>query len=586
MTSNARSSIKKNGRVIAFASAKGGTGKTVLAASTALVLLRSGKSVLVIDSDFSTRGLSLFILGDILHTSDLLVRDEECLAEFFLSEVQLEEIRPRRIDRSGIEYHILFSNKKLWQSGVPEQAILSDMRLDAQHYIDGISRLLAYLRDDYDYIIIDTRGGYDFTSAVPALLSDTCIIVLEPDRVSLSQIQGFEKALAEFADNHKIRIPLRGFVVNKASFDPEQSRFVEELSRTYQIKTYGVIPADISCIRAYEMTDSPIVRFPYSDFAFWSMRAIEGFIAPHINWTNRKDVERFSELRKNIGSEWAGRKRTDKILSWLPFAQLVPIVAASLFYISYRYSPSTFALLSVYASVALFIIWSMVGSTLSGLEWLRLREVSVLKRKAVLAAAGAGILLAMLLMVFDVPQRIFVISLPPQALHVGEIASEGAAELRTQAIQVAQAWTRLAFETIDRSEGRISTDAETLVRKSLKIPVLDPMPESAKKLVSLVTRQIIDDARSRVQSAADKVTDAINTEAKRTQYATDAIVWILKHPRATVDTRLEILQHSVPKDLEFPSVFDILDTATHSILDAGRMPNVPQRPDGPPTAPR
>lgn len=198
-----------SGRVIAFASAKGGTGKTVLAASTALALLRSGKRVLVIDGDFSTRGLSLFVLGDILHTSDLVIRSEECLAEFFLSALKLEDIHPRRIDRNGIEYHILFSNQTLWRSGVPEKAILSDLRLEPHNYVNGISRLLSHFREEYDYIIIDTRGGYDFTSAVPALLSDTYVIVLEPDRVSLEQIQGFEKATVEFAANHDLRIASR-----------------------------------------------------------------------------------------------------------------------------------------------------------------------------------------------------------------------------------------------------------------------------------------------------------------------------------------------------------------------------------------
>ena len=172
----------------------------------------------------------------------------------------------RLIDRSGIEYHILFSNKTLWHSGVPEQAILSDLKLEPARYVAGLRRIFDHFRQKYDYIIVDTRGGYDFTSAAPALLSDSYIVVLEPDRVSLEQIQGYEKAIKEFAVNHSIRIPLRGFVVNKASFDPNETRFVEELTRTYSIKTYGVIPADISCIRAYETTDSPILRFPYSDF--------------------------------------------------------------------------------------------------------------------------------------------------------------------------------------------------------------------------------------------------------------------------------------------------------------------------------
>jgi AAA domain len=480
----------------------------------------------------------------------------------------------------------LFSNETLWQSGVPERAILSDLRLDPPHYIEGLKKLLSHFRTKYDYIIIDTRGGYDFTSAVPALLSDTYIIVLEPDRVSLEQIQGFDKATKEFADTYKLRIPLRGFVVNKAAFDPTESRFVEELTRTYGIKTYGVVPADLSCIRAYEKTESPILRFPYSDFAFWSMRAIEGFIAPELNWTNQEDVERFTELRKSIGKEWAGRKRTDKIISWLPFLQLIPIVFAALLYLIYRRWPSDITLFSMYTLVVVFITWSMIGSTLSGLEWLRWRNVSAQVRKPVLGAAGVVIASLMLLMSFDIPQRIFLISLPPQAVAVGQGASKGTSELQKQALQISEAWKQLAFDAINRSEDKISTQVEAFLRKSLNIAALEPIPDNTKGLVSVLTKQIIEETRSRVQTAATAVAAAIDAEAGQTRSAIDAIVWILQHPRATIDARVEKLERAAPAVLEFPPVFDILDAATHSILNPGQLPHAPGRTDAPPSSPR
>ena len=227
------------GRVITFASAKGGTGKTILAASTAVILLHSGKRVLVVDGDFSTRGLSLFVLGDIISAPDLTVRNEQCIAEYFLSELPLSDIEPRRLDRGGIEYHILFSNADLWRSGVPEKKILSDPRIGPKHYVEGMTNLLARFRQEYDYIIVDTRGGFDFTSAVPALLADTYIMVLEPDKVSLAQIEGFEKSISEFAADYKINIPPRGFIVNKASFDPRDELFVGQLTSLTELQSRG-----------------------------------------------------------------------------------------------------------------------------------------------------------------------------------------------------------------------------------------------------------------------------------------------------------------------------------------------------------
>ena len=55
MSGSPNTDKKPAGRIIAFVSAKGGTGKTVLSATTAYLLIKAGKKVVTIDSDFSTR---------------------------------------------------------------------------------------------------------------------------------------------------------------------------------------------------------------------------------------------------------------------------------------------------------------------------------------------------------------------------------------------------------------------------------------------------------------------------------------------------------------------------------------------------
>ena len=49
--------------LIAFASGKGGTGKTLMASCLGYALIRAGHRVLMIDADPATDGLSLFLLG-------------------------------------------------------------------------------------------------------------------------------------------------------------------------------------------------------------------------------------------------------------------------------------------------------------------------------------------------------------------------------------------------------------------------------------------------------------------------------------------------------------------------------------------
>src|SRR5262249_11530502 len=53
-------------KVFAFASAKGGAGKTVSAVSVAIVLAAIGRRVLLIDTDASTNGLTLLYIEQVV----------------------------------------------------------------------------------------------------------------------------------------------------------------------------------------------------------------------------------------------------------------------------------------------------------------------------------------------------------------------------------------------------------------------------------------------------------------------------------------------------------------------------------------
>src|SRR6185503_9629757 len=62
-------------KVICMASAKGGSGKTVLTATFGAFLVALGKRVLVIDADAATNGLSLMFLKEAMLQAEIAVSE-------------------------------------------------------------------------------------------------------------------------------------------------------------------------------------------------------------------------------------------------------------------------------------------------------------------------------------------------------------------------------------------------------------------------------------------------------------------------------------------------------------------------------
>src|SRR5262249_40476530 len=204
-----------------FVSPKGGTGKTVISATAAFLLSKTGKSVISIDADFSTRGLTLYLLGSVL-SAGLEVQDENCLAEMDLNKRPFSALVPRHVLRDGVDIELVLSNQNLWRGGVPDEEFLANVArtsspeyISREQYLTYYKELCHLLRTKYDYVIVDARGGYDFTSAIPGVTADRYIIVMEPDKVSVEQVRGFQEAIDKFAQTAHLKAKFGGFLINK-----------------------------------------------------------------------------------------------------------------------------------------------------------------------------------------------------------------------------------------------------------------------------------------------------------------------------------------------------------------------------------
>lgn len=334
----------RGGEVLCVASAKGGSGKTIISATIAYLLARSGRKVVTIDSDFSTRGLSIYLLGETVRNKELQIPKESCLADTFMSATAVEKLQPREIHLGATVYNIVFSNHDLWRSGVPDDRLLGvdqkqwQERGGVESYLRFLAALCDRFRREYDHVIIDTRGGYDYSTAVPAILADGYVIVMEADPVSLNQVFGFIKSIKHFAEEHQMQEAVRGVIINKAPFSPWNKMLRDTLSNLLGLKTYGIIPADIHTIEAYQQNRIPSEMYPQSDFAYFSLKVFRNLIAPDENWTTGEalnSAESFKIASEEIERKWTVRRSLDNVQRRVPLAQILIVVLTVLSYLAF-----------------------------------------------------------------------------------------------------------------------------------------------------------------------------------------------------------------------------------------------------------
>lgn len=423
---------RPRGRVLCFTSAKGGSGKTVFAVCAAYALLRAGKRVLCIDTDFSTRGLSLFLLGSTTEGRGELPASS-CLADALLASLPPESLRPLTIVHETVEFSVLVTNRNLFQGGVPEERLLGAAEVQGAHgpsplssYASYLRRVCEVMREVYDYIVIDTRGGFDVTSVVPAVISDGYCIVLEADAISVQQVHGLKTKIDEYTTVLEGIHHLEGFIVNKALYAPEDQGFVETVARLYGGRALGTVPADRLAIRAYQRKLVPLDVAPQSDFAHYTYAAISNLIGQDLARWSKTESQAFSDLGRSIRRLWRIRTTFEGASRIARHVALGTLVLASLAYAIVRFNFTAAGVAIVYALAGLTVLGFAVNVfTLLLSAWSQDREMGEHKGRTVVAAAsmiGLIVLIAYIVSI-DVPraaQRARLSALGEQTQYVNE----------------------------------------------------------------------------------------------------------------------------------------------------------------------
>ncbi|MFH5836003.1 septum site-determining protein MinD [Proteiniclasticum sp. C24MP] len=203
---------------IVITSGKGGVGKTTTTANIGTALAQLGHKVVVIDGDTGLRNLDV-LMG-------LENRIVYTLMDYFDGRCKLKQA--------------LIKDKRL-----PHLCLLPTAQTRDKNDIstDQMIELIAELKKDFDYILIDSPAGIEqgFENSVAA--ADSAIIVVNPEVTSVRDADRvIGKLDSKGIENHKV-------VINRLNHEMTESGEmlnVEDILEILSVKLLGIVPDDRS----------------------------------------------------------------------------------------------------------------------------------------------------------------------------------------------------------------------------------------------------------------------------------------------------------------------------------------------------
>ena len=144
------------GKVLVVTSGKGGVGKTTSTAALGAALARGGENVVVIDFDVGLRNLDLVMGAERRVVFDLInvVQGDAKLAQAL--------IRDKRIDTLSL----------LPASQTRDKDALT---------IEGVDKVIAELREKFDWVICDSPAGIERGALLAMRNADVAVVVTNPE---------------------------------------------------------------------------------------------------------------------------------------------------------------------------------------------------------------------------------------------------------------------------------------------------------------------------------------------------------------------------------------------------------------------
>ena len=243
-------------KVFCFASAKGGSGKTIIVANIASFLTCLGKKCLIIDCDAATHGMTLLY---IVETTSHNQENKIGLFDYFKCQDEIGEIEDSLVTvENGVD--LLPAIFELSADFVPESNFDSSI----------LERIVDSMRSKYDLIFLDAQAGSDKYSrlAMSRKISDEVVLVSEYDPLSSAGVERLKQIIGE-----DLGYARTWMLLNKML--PE---FVEKFSEFLSVIKYlPPIPWNAKVVRAYAQRKLALDTDKGNDFTLAIMRTV-GFL--------------------------------------------------------------------------------------------------------------------------------------------------------------------------------------------------------------------------------------------------------------------------------------------------------------------
>ncbi|SDY72231.1 ParA family protein [Lachnobacterium bovis] len=221
------------GRIIAIANQKGGVGKTTTAINVASCIAEAGKKVLAIDLDPQgnmTSGLGVD-KNEVENTVYELMLDECSVQESIVeSVVENLDIISSNVNLAGAEIELLGINEK--------------------EYI--LKNAVDYIKDDYDFIIIDCPPSLNMLTVNAMTTANTILVPIQCEYYALEGLSQLMHTINLVQDRLNPELKIEGLVFTMYDMRTNLSnQVVENVKENLDTKIYNtMIPRNIKLAEA------------------------------------------------------------------------------------------------------------------------------------------------------------------------------------------------------------------------------------------------------------------------------------------------------------------------------------------------
>jgi len=230
--------------IIAITNTKGGVGKTTTCVNLATGLAARNKKTLIVDMDPQGHATRCFLTDAPDHQTTDLIMKKPSQAHKCVTPTEYENL------------HIVAATDRL-----TETADLLQARIRRE---ERLSRALAYVEDDYDYIILDCPPVLGVLSYNALVAADLLLIPVQPGVGAITGLDSLLKAAAELRDEEVDELSYRILTTMFEVRTTRTNALVEELLGHYRSKLLHTVVSKSESLNQANLAGRPVTAYASS----------------------------------------------------------------------------------------------------------------------------------------------------------------------------------------------------------------------------------------------------------------------------------------------------------------------------------